>query len=131
MPMMPLFFRDGNAAFAHVCQYMECPLGEGHALPALVMDASEMFGTPQAVRTDPDGIQIALLRVASSDGGFLAFAPTSGPNGPKLGPGQLVLWRAEYHSPAFAKRSKDGRFGWVGMILGNLKDRVSRWQLDR
>lgn len=82
--MKPLFFNDEAAALAHACRYMECPLKEGSMLPALVLDASEMFGTTQAVRIDSDGTQIALLRVASSDGGFLVLAPTVGPEGPRL-----------------------------------------------
>ncbi|MGC2461252.1 MAG: hypothetical protein WA446_09830 [Steroidobacteraceae bacterium] len=36
-------------------------------LPAVVMDAEQMFGTAQAVSTDPDGKQVALLRVAWPD----------------------------------------------------------------
>jgi hypothetical protein len=118
---VPLFFRDGAAAFAYVCEYMECPLVEGSALPALVMNGSQRFGTPQAVSIGPDGNQIALLRVGSSDGGFLVVASTVGPKGPALQPGQFVLWQAGKHSPAVAQQAKDQRFGWVGLILGTLK----------
>jgi hypothetical protein len=117
----PLYFRDGAAAFGYICQYMKCPLGEGSSLPALVLDSRELFGTAAAVRIEDDGNQTAAIRVASSDGGFLVIGPTAGPKGPRLQPGQLVLWQAESFSASLAKRSKDERFGCIGLIVGTLK----------
>lgn len=117
----PLYFKDGAAAFGYCCQYMECPLGEGSSLPALVLDARELFGSAAAVKIEDNGNQTAAIRVASSDGGFLVFGPTAGPKGPRLQPGQLVCWQAGSFSPSVAKLSKDGRFGWVGLIVGTLK----------
>jgi hypothetical protein len=80
-----------------------------------------MFGVATAVKVQPDGNQIAVLRVASNDGGFIVNAVTAGPKGPALYPGQLVWWQAGKHAPEVAKVSKDKRFGWVGLILGTLK----------
>jgi len=117
----PMYFKDGTAAFSAICEYMECPLGEGSSLPALVLDARELFGTASAIKIEPNGIQVAAIRVASSDGGFVVLASTLGPKGPRLEPGQLVVWQAGEFSPAVAKVSQDPRFGWVGLIVGTLK----------
>src|SRR6202030_238606 len=100
----PLYFRDGAAAFDYICKYMECPIAEGSSLPALVLDSRELFGTAAAVKIEDNGNQMAAIRVASSDGGFLVVRPTVGPKGPRLQPGQLVLWQAESFSPSLAKR---------------------------
>jgi hypothetical protein len=117
----PLYFKDGEAALQYCCKYMENPLGAGRSLVALVLDARKEFGTANAVIQREDGNQTALLRVASSDGGFLVAAATAGPIGPRLEPGQLVLWHAGQHIPEVAKQAKDERFGWAGLIVGTLK----------
>lgn len=117
----PLFFKDGTAAFEYACRFMECPLRGGVFLPAVVLDSRELFGTLTAVKTQNDGNQLATLRIASYDGGFLVIATTAGPKGPTLQPGQLVAWKAMQHVPDIAKTSKDKRFGWVGLIVGTLK----------
>jgi hypothetical protein len=119
--MPPLYFKDAEAAFEQACQYMECPLCEGVGLPALVLDARELFGVATAVKVRPDGNQIAVLRVVSSDGGFVVNAVTAGPKGPALHPGELVWWQAGTYSPEVAAVAKDKRFGWVGLIVGTLK----------
>ena len=119
--MPPLYFKDGNAALEYACKFMECPLREGSFLPAVVLDSRESFGTQAAVKTQEDGNQIAMLRVASDDGGFLVMATTANPKGPKLQPGQLVAWTAMKHVPAIADAVEDKRFGWVGLIVGTLK----------
>ena len=116
-----LCFEDGNAALEYACKFMECPLGEGSFLPAVVLDSRELFDTQTAVKTQEDGNQLAMLRVASDDGGFLVAATTANPKGPKLQPGQLVAWTAMKHVPEIAETTKDQRFGWVGLIVGTLK----------
>lgn len=121
--MPPLMFKDGAAALEYACKYMECPLHEGTLLPALVVDPRQLFGASSAVQAQPDGNQIAMLRVASSDGGFIVFASTVGPKGPRLTPGDFVGWKAGGHSPEVTASigAKDPRCGWVGLILGTLK----------
>jgi hypothetical protein len=117
----PLVFEDGSAALEYACKFMECSLHEGSNLPAVVLDSRELFATPTAVRTQDDGNQIAMIRVASDDGGFVVPATTAGPNGPKLQPGQLIAWIAMKHLPEITQTMKDKRFGWVGLIVGTLK----------
>jgi hypothetical protein len=117
----PLYFKDGAAAFGYICKYMECPLSEGSYLPALVLDSRELFGTATAVKVESDGNQMAAIRIASREGGFVVAAPTLGPKGPRLEPGQLVLWQALKFSPAFAKRTREPRVAWIGFIVGTLR----------
>lgn len=119
-PSMPLHFRDASAALEYACKYLDCQLESGIRLPAIVLDAREMFGTRSAVTTR-NGRQLATLRVASSDGGFIVPAEAAGSLGPTLEAGRLVVWQAAEHSPDVAKVSTDPRFGWVGLILGTLR----------
>jgi len=76
---------------------------EGSQLPALVLDVREVIESNEAVITQPDGNQIAMLRVASSDGGFVVLATTAGASGPRLQPGELVAWQAMKYSPEVAE----------------------------
>lgn len=115
------FFQDGIAALRFACKFLECPLHEGVFLPAVVLDPREVFGRQGAVKVGGDGIQTALLCVASNDGGFVVAAPTAGPKGPRLEPGQLVAWKAVRHVPEIASTVSDPRFGWVGVIVGTLE----------
>ena len=70
--------------------------------------------------TRDDGQQIATLRIASADGGFVTSATTLGPQGPQLKPGDLVAWQASRY---------EAEVGWVGLIIGKLKPelRDGRW----
>lgn len=118
-----LAFKDGVAALEYACKFMDCPLREGVSLPALVIDSRGILGETAGGQTLEDGNQIAVLRVASDDGGFLVLATTSGPKGPKLHVGDLVAWVAVRHSPevSASMSSKDPRSGWIGLIIGTLK----------
>jgi hypothetical protein len=96
-------------------------------LPALVLDA-EIQG---------NGRQMASVRVASADGGFIVSASTGGSGGPRLLPGHFVAWQAERYDAQVAKEApptqkrfglfgvKDKRLGWVGLIAGTLKREYS------
>lgn len=117
----PLHFKDGNAALEYACRYMECSLNDGSLLPALVLDSRELFGTQTVIMIQDDGNQLAMLRVASRDGGFIVAATTANPKGPKLLTGQLVAWKAIKYVPTIAEKSTDKRFGWTGLIMGTLK----------
>jgi hypothetical protein len=127
-----LAFEDSLIAFERACDG-ECQLHEGIMLPALVLDARELFGAATAVETQGDGRQMAAVRVASADGGFIVCASTGGSRGPRLQPGHFVAWQAQRYDPHAAKQGpvtqkrfglfglKDKRFGWVGVIAGTLK----------
>lgn len=129
---LQLVFDDSLTAFEHACEG-QCPLREGIVLPALVLDARELFGAATAVMFQDNGRQIASVRVASTDGGFIVSASTSGALGPTLQPGHLVAWQAVRCDPQVATnvparkrrfgwaRLKDKRLGWVGLIEGTLK----------
>jgi hypothetical protein len=131
-PFLQLAFEDSLRAFEHACGG-ECLLRAGTILPALVLDARELLGAETATKIQDDGRQVALIRVASGDGGFLVSASTSGARGPTLQPGHFVAWQAERYDPQLAKNTpasrkrfgwvnlKDKRFGWVGLIEGTLK----------
>ena len=131
-PFLERAFKDSLAAFAQACD-SECVLHEGVILPALVLNARELFGTATAVTTQENGRQIACIRVASADGGFIVSASTSGARGPTLQPGHFVAWQAGRYDPQVAKNAparrkrfgwfglKDKRFGWIGLIEGTLK----------
>jgi hypothetical protein len=119
--MPPLYFKDGEAAFEYCCKFMECPLVAGASLPALVLDSRELIGAKNAVARRKDGYQVCLIRVASSDGGFVVGASTSWPKGPDLQSGQLVLWCAQEILDGLAAGTKDKREAWAGVIEGILK----------
>ena len=120
--LVPLYFKSGDAALEMACKYMDCSLTEGSFLPAVVLDSRKLFGTEDSVKMQANGTQLAMLRVASSDGGFLVAANTAYPNGPSLEPGQLVLWQAMSFIPEMSKvGTSDERLGWAGLIFGTLK----------
>lgn len=123
VPLSPLAFKDGTAAIEYACKHMKCPLQEGGLIPALVLDLRKLSRDETPVIVQRDGHQVAMLRVASEDGGFPVLATTAGAKGPKLQPGQLVAWRAGKYSPdvAASMGAKDQRSGWVGLIVGTLK----------
>jgi hypothetical protein len=116
----PRFFEDGVAALRYATLFLECPLREGAFLPAVVLDPRELF-EGSAPSASAGAGQTHFLCVASQDGGFVVAARTAGPQGPKLGAGQLVAWKAVRHVPDLAKGMRDERFGWVGVIVGTLK----------
>jgi hypothetical protein len=85
---------------------------------ALVLDASREFPEiPDAVKIEPDGSQLALLKVVSEDGGFIVAAKTPSGRGDRLKPGDFVMWvpHTWIDTP-----SPDKRFGWVGLIRAKI-----------
>lgn len=124
----PLAFNSNAAAFEYACQFMQSELSAGAFLPAMVLDASQEFGTQKAVATDSKGIQTALLLVCSKDGGFRVMSKTTSNAGPTLMVGDLVAWKAMAFVRELANVGPDERFGWMGLILGTLKP---EWQHGR
>ena len=115
----PLRFKDSTAAFAYACESLLCEVSSGAVLPALVLDARTV-GDEVAVKVQPDGTQITMLKVCSKDNGFMVMASTASPQGPKLEPGNLVAWQAGSQVPALAALSPDSRSTWVGLVLAKL-----------
>ncbi len=126
-----LIFKSNADAFDYVCKYMDNTLKKDSIIPALVMDSKEFAGTEVSVKKDERGIQTALLKVASDDGGFLVMAQTPNAGQPDLMPGDLVGWHAYEYSKEMAKAGDD-RFGWVGFIVAKLAlelDIKSGWKI--
>lgn len=116
-----LEFTDGVSAFEYTCQCMDCSVEVKKPLPALVIDAKEQFGVKTAVKLNDDGTQTAVLRVPSSEGGFVVMARTAGNIGPELKGGDLVAWMPVLYNEDLAKETAETGFGWVGVIMGTLK----------
>jgi hypothetical protein len=71
-----LIFRNGVAFFEYQCKFGHTDIKKNTATVAIVLDSKEEFGTPSAITVKQDGSQLAALRVASDDGGFIVFAAT-------------------------------------------------------
>jgi hypothetical protein len=117
-----LAFKSNKAAFEYACASLRCDVVKGQGLPALVVGATHTSGTAAPVAKDDRGIQTAVLRVASSDGGFPVVALSVG-RGPDLNVGDLVAWVPGEYREDLADASADSRFGWVGLIIGTLEPR--------
>ena len=83
---------------------------------------AERFYGQENICKDDCGIQTAVLRVASSDGGFPVVALSVG-RGPDLNVGDLVAWVPGEYREDLADASADSRFGWFGLIIGTLEPR--------
>ncbi|HHC4495193.1 TPA: hypothetical protein ACN76C_001198, partial [Klebsiella pneumoniae] len=66
------------------------------------------------------GVQRAILRVCSDDGGFTVIAESAYANGPKLQIGDLVAWMPVHQIEELKDQVDDPRFAIVGFILGTL-----------
>lgn len=128
-----LMFKDNNSAFDYACKYIDCTPKEGATLLAIVLDSKEEYETKQSVKTQDDGSQLAMIKVASDDGGFNVPANTAGTEGVILKPGDLVAWQAMQYMPELGNIAEDSRFGWVGLILGTLKPELNNkeWVRDK
>lgn len=116
-----LYFKDAAAALKFASETLLYELRVGSGMPALVLDAKSEFGTDVPVAVSSDGIQTAVLRVCSSDGGFVVFAQTANAGGPRLSPGDLVIWLAGEQSRDLIHRVDDPRTAWVGLIVAALE----------
>jgi len=118
-------FKSTEAAFEYCCRFMDTELHKNKRLPAIVLDASKHLGAKQQVPLDDHGIQRAYLRVASDDGGFTVVGHALLQNGPKLRPGDLVIWRPLKHVSEVAKKMEDPRNAWGGAIEARLRPILS------
>jgi hypothetical protein len=111
-----LQFKSGTAFLEYQCKFGETEIRPNHGVVAVVLDSSKEFGTANAVKIEPDGTQVAALRVASRDGGFMVMARTPRPGGDRLKPDDVVIWIPVSHSPEMVLPGMDQRFGWIGFI---------------
>lgn len=118
---LQLPFKSNKAAFEYTCKYLDTTLKEGVILPAIVIDSNKEFGTVHAIKVNDDRSQIAMIKVASSDGGFFVPANTDSSTNTQLKPGDFVAWQAMQYRNEVGKLSEDKRFGWIGLIIGTLK----------
>src|SRR5215831_9476285 len=76
-----IYFKSSAAFFESQCDFGYTRIEVGVAVVALVLDAQKEFGTPTPVSIGKGGIQLAALKVASEDGGFLVFSQTPSGSG--------------------------------------------------
>lgn len=147
-----LVFKSGLAALEFSCKFMDCTLGEMKSVPALVVDARELASNVEsAVKTAADKSQIAIIRVASSAGGFVIPAKTAGAQSsirpdlaqgrgyahgqPDLKPGDLVTFTAMIYKSEMAEKFGDKDAGWVGLITSKLEPKLNiqngpSWEIE-
>ena len=121
-PRIPnLIFKGGREFFEYQCKYGHTSIKENEAIVALVLDAKEEFGTQQSVALAPNGIQKAVIKVASDDGGFVVVAETASSRGKRLKPGDIVFWVPMMWEKSVAEALGSERQGWIGPIVAKLK----------
>ncbi|MBO6669400.1 hypothetical protein [Parvibaculum sp.] len=120
-PAAELVFKGGKEFFEYQCKFGHTEIREKEAIVAIVVDAKKEFGTSQSVAIQPNGIQKAVIRVASDDGGFIVFADTVSSNGKRLKPGDVVFWVPVIWNKEIAEAMGDERQGWIGPIVAKLK----------
>ena len=117
-PKPPTFvFKDGESFFKIQCKYGQTDIVKERAVVAIVLDAKSLFGAEMPVKLEADGSQMAVLRVASPDGGFLVPASTASNRGDPLMPGEVVHWLPMHFDQNVGNALGDARAGWVGLII--------------
>ena len=111
-----LKFKDGASFFEYQCKYGHTKIENNTAIAALILDSKKEFGTQDSIKIKPSGAQLATLKVASEDGGFVTISETPSSAGERLQPGDIVLWVPHTFSEKIAKQLGDHRRGWVGLI---------------
>ncbi len=120
-PALPnLVYKSGEAFFRLQCKYGHTEIKEGNGIVAIVLDSMQEFGTSVPVKIQPSGNQLAAIKVASEDGGFVTLAETLSAAGDRLKPGDLVVWVPEAYLPEMAEQVRDPRGGWVGLIVAKV-----------
>jgi hypothetical protein len=115
-----LVFKSAEAAFEYACKLHADEISEGSGHVGIVLDSRKLLGVEEAVKIRENGIQLATLRIANSDGGFIVPAQTPMNNAPPLRPGDLVLWVAGKYLVELGEKLPDKRSAWVGLIYGVL-----------
>ena len=119
-----LYYKDGQAFFESQCEFGNTDVIPNTAMIGLVVDARG-FGLDVPVKVEPTGIQHAVIRVVSRDGGFIVISttPSSG-RGEKLKPGDVVLWVPSVYSEEEGLALGDKRSGWIGLIRAKVKPEI-------
>ena len=117
-PALPdrLPFKTTRGFFEMQCKYGSTRLEPGLGIVAIVNDGQKIFGAGNYVDV-LFGVQKAMLKVASDDGGFEMMSETASPNGELLKPDDLVIWVPHHQSPDFARIFPDKRSAWIGTII--------------
>jgi hypothetical protein len=111
-----------KAFFKFQCKYGDTKIEPGKGMTAIVLDPRGEFpDIPHPVKIEPDGSQLALIKVVSEDGGFIVTAKTPSDKGDRLVPGDFVAWVPyTYHNDPLDP-SVDKRIGWIGFIRAKLR----------
>ena len=122
-PDMPrkIHFKDGASFFEYWCKFGDTVIVPMQGIVALVYDLSKELGLDHAVKIEPNGQQLATLKVASDDGGFLVLAPTRSGEGDYLKPDDVVIWVPVDYNKELIPDGADARFGWTGLIIAKVK----------
>lgn len=115
-----LIYKSGEAFFEMQCKYGHTTLGENTGIVGIVLDAKREFGVETAVKVQPNGTQLATLRIAGEEGGFVTFAETGSAGGDVLKPGDLVVWVPGIYNQQLAQKMGDDRAGWIGLIRAKI-----------
>lgn len=100
------------------CKYGATGISKGVAIPALVLDARELADAKNAIKTNKDGSQFAMVRVASPEGGWVTLADTPNNSHTPIEPGDLVAWMPLELGPNSI--TADTRTRWFGLIIAKL-----------
>lgn len=117
-------FKSGAAFLEYQCKFGHTDIVPKQGIVALVLDSSKEFGTQNAVKVEPDGRQMAALKVASDDGGFIVMAQTPSGAGDPLVPDDVVIWVPISHAKEIVPDGMDDRFGWTGFIVAKVKPEI-------
>jgi hypothetical protein len=120
-----IYYKNGEAFFQSQCHFGHTTIVTHTAIVALVLDEQKEIGTSPAVCICQDGSQLAALRVASPEGGFLVCATTPSAKGEKLQPGDVVLWVPHEYVEEIGDKMSDRRSGWVGLIRAKIKPEIN------
>src|SRR5215475_6420924 len=118
-------FKSGREFFEYQCKCGNNRIKINSGIIALVLDGRKELGTPTAISIRSDGTQLATLRVASNDGGFLVFSSTLSGKGQKLKPGDVVIWEPSSFNTELSRKTSDQRTGWIGFIRAKVKPVIS------
>lgn len=119
-PLKTLHFKTNQEFFDYQCQYGVTDIQPNRGIVAIVIDAVAEFGAQASVHYSEEGISRAILRVASTDGGFIAVAETAGPSDKPLKPGDLVVWVPIERQQFLENAVGDERTAWLGLILAEI-----------